>query len=178
VAQEAYEIFRVGCLARAAHGEVADVDDGDGEGDAFEPSGVEEFVAHVHPQAVEPTQRRQPFMGRKANDFHGTLHNKLRKGSGFCPNLQIFPRKLSRKCRFLCCAEFTRANTQVASKLRFCQNFGVGFSKKCALLRKFKYLIINISLFVEPSIRYRAETVQRPSRARESGVGCQVLCML
>ena len=55
-------------------------------------------------------------------------------------------------------------------QIAVCQNFGVGLSKKCALLRRRKSLIINIDLFVEPSIRYRAEAEQSPCRGRAEPV--------
>ena len=54
----------------------------------------------------------------------------------------------------------------------FCQKFGDEISKKHALWRKSKRLIINIGLLDHPSFKYPAETVQRPTRDRESGFGC------
>jgi uncharacterized CHY-type Zn-finger protein len=105
------------------------------------------------------------------SDFSKNENAKIQKcGNDLSTNpVRHFPLCQQIQETAVICLKMLTQITQIASKLRFCQKIGDGFSKKCALQRKAKSLKINVGSFAQPPIRYPAETEQRPSRVRESG---------
>ena len=86
VFQQPHQIFDMGCLARATHGDVTHRDDRNGIGTAFQDVHLEKHIPELHDATIQPAQRQQFLVKFDVVSLHNplfTIHFTLTSSSNF-----------------------------------------------------------------------------------------------